>query len=262
MDKLPISLIIIAHNEEHNLVRCLDSAASLAGEIIGVINDCTDRTREVLESYGAKVYERKWEGMTVQKNRALNYASMPWILNLDADEELTPALVKEIKKFVNTPGKYVAGSFPRKIWFWGRWIKHGDWYPDRAIRIFRRDGASFEGGTGHEKVRVNGKIKKLSNHLNHFSFRSINDIVTKYPRFGDAHLKYQIDCGKEFSWAKTIFRAKWRFFRCYFIKQGFRDGYAGFFIACNQFYYTLFRYSRLYENQQAQKTPYPEKEDL
>lgn len=262
MSKLPVSLIIIARNEEENLPRCLKSSAGWVSEIVGVINDCTDKTKEILESYGAEVYERKWEGSTEQKNYALKHATMPWILSLDADEEITPALKREIEAFIASPEDYSAASFPRKTWFWGKWVKHGDWYPDRVIRIFKREDASFVGGKDHERIETLGKTKKLKAHLNHFSFRSINDIITKYPRFGDAHLKYQLEHNKKWSLLKTILRAKWRFFRCYFIKQGFRDGYTGLFIAINQFFYTLFRYSRLYEHERTKTLPYAEPEDL
>lgn len=248
-EKLPISLIIIARNEEKNLPRCLNSVVPWVTEIIGVMNDCTDKTKEILEIYGAKIYEHDWIGSTDQKNRALSYATQPWVLSLDADEEISPELKQSIQNFVKDPQMYAGAYFPRLTWFMGRWIKHGDWYPDHMLRVFLRERGKFSGGKDHEKVQVSGAVKKLKGDLLHFSFESINHLISKYPRFGDAFLKYQIEKKKKFSAPLTVLRAYWRFFRCYFIRKGFLDGYPGFFIAFNQFYYTLFRYTRLYEHE-------------
>lgn len=249
MKKLPISLILIACNEEKNLPRCLDSVVPWVSEVVAVINDCSDNTRSILESYGARVYEHPWEGSMLQKNRALAYAEQPWVLSLDADEVVPGVLIHAIRDFINgTSGRYSGACFPRKTWFWGRWITHGDWYPDYVLRLFKRETGRFVGGKDHEHVSVDGAVRKIKGELMHYSFSGINDMVTKLPRFGDAHLKWQLDQGRRWSFLKTVVRAFWRFFRCYFIKRGFLDGYAGFYIACHQAFYTLFRYSRLYEH--------------
>lgn len=258
MKKLPISLIIIARNEEKNLPRCLDSAAPWVSEIIGVINDCTDNTRGILESYGAKVYEHDWPGSTDQKNKALEYASQPWILSLDADEEITPQLARSIQEFFNNKDtdKFDGAFSARKTWFLGRWIKHGDWYPDYMLRLFRKEKGRFSGGKDHEKVALNGEKKKLKGDLLHYSFDSISHMLTKFPRFGDAFLKHKLEGGgKRFCSIETILRSFWRCFRCYVIRRGFLDGFPGVYIALNQGFYTLFRYTHLYEHERRNQNP-------
>ena len=267
MKKLPISLIIITHNEEKKLPRCLDSAAPWVTEIIAVINDCTDNTKQILESYGATVYEHDWPGSTDQKNRALSYATQPWVLSLDADEEVSPKLMRSFHSFFenNDTDKFDGAYSARKTWFLGRWIKHGDWYPDYMLRLFRKEKGTFAGGKDHEKVSVNGPVKKLNGDLLHYSFDSISHNLSKFPRFGDAFLKNKIESNKtKFSPSQTILRAIWRLFRCYVIRRGFLDGFPGAFIAFNQAYYTLFRYSRLLEHELSNmnKEATPDQSDL
>lgn len=264
MKKLPISLIIIAHNEEKNLVRCLNSAAPWVSEIIGVINDCTDKTREILESYGAKVYEHEWQGFTKQKEYALKNVTQPWVLSLDADEEISPNLAHSIQEFVSLDSqKYNGAYWARKTWFLGRWIKHGDWHPDHVTRLFRKEKGYFSGGRVHEKIVINGAIKKLKGNLLHYSFDNINHMSNKFLSYANAFLKDKLEKGQfEFSTTRTILRSFWRFFRCYFIRMGFLDGYAGFYIAINQSFHAFFRYTLIYENSQKNIKPKIESCDL
>lgn len=251
MKKLPISLIIIARNEEKNLPRCLNSAAPWVTEIVGVINRCTDKTKEILESYGAKVYEHEWEGFTNQKNNALKYALQPWVLSIDADEEISPYLARSIQEFIESKQDYNGAYWARKTWFLGRWIKHGDWYPDHVLKLFKREKGRFCGGRIHETVIVDGAVKKLKGNLLHYSFNSIDHMSKKFLSYAEAFLNDKLEKGhNQFSITKTILRAFWRFFRCYFVRLGFLDGYPGFYIAVNQSFYTLFRYTQLYENKQ------------
>lgn len=251
MKKLPLSLIIIARNEEKKIARCLDSVAPWVQEIICVINNCSDKTAEIMTSYGAKVFDETWEGFTNQKNKALNYATLPWVLSLDADEEVSPHLARSIHAFFQSSDKdYYDGAYwARRTWFLGRWIKHGDWYPDCVLRLFRREKARFCGGSVHEKIVLSGKSKKLQGDLLHYSFDSISHMSTKFISYGDAFLQDKLDKKSlHFSSIKTILRSFWRFFRCYIIRLGFLDGYPGFYIAVNQGFHALFRYTRLYEN--------------
>ncbi|PWU04458.1 MAG: glycosyltransferase family 2 protein [Verrucomicrobia bacterium] len=251
LKKLPLSLIIIARNEEKKIAQCLNSVAPWVEEIICVINNCTDNTQAIMLSYGAKVFEESWSGFTDQKNKALNYASQPWILSLDADEEISPHLARSIQSFFYSSDKdnYEGAYWARRTWFLGRWIKHGDWYPDHVLRLFRREKGRFVGGKVHEKIVLEGKSKKLQGDLLHYSFDNINHMSTKFISYGDAFLQDKLDKNLlKFSSTKTVLRSLWRFFRCYIIRLGFLDGYAGFYIAINQGFHALFRYTRLYEN--------------
>lgn len=254
--KLPISLILVASNEAHNLPRCLDSAAPWVSEIIAFINDCTDNTREILESYGAKIYEHPWSGMTGQKNLALSYATQPWVLNLDADEACSPGLVNAIHNFVlANDSRYVGAVIHRRSWFLGRWINHGDWYPDAILRLFKRGEGEFHGNIDHDKVIVRGKTQRIKEDILHLSFPSLNKQIEKMPPFGDAFLKRQLEKGARFSALRAISRGMWRFLRAYVLRRGFLDGFPGFYIAYFQAFSTFYRYSRLYEHNVKDREP-------
>jgi glycosyltransferase involved in cell wall biosynthesis len=247
-EKLPLSLVLIAHNEAANLPRCLDSAAPLASEIVVVVNDCTDDTVAIAQRYGARVIEHPWKGHRDQKNIALGYATQPWVLCLDADEEVSPALAASIREFVRRDDKKFAGAyFARIVFFLGRWIRHGDWYPDWSLRLIRRDQGKWGGSPEHDKMELAGAMAKLSGELYHYSYRDMNHQLLKLPYYSDIFLKRLRDRDARWSALGTIFRAKWRFFRSYFLRLGFLDGYPGFYIASFQFFSTLYRHTRLYE---------------
>ncbi len=253
--KLPLSIIIIARNAAKDLPRCLETLAPHATEIIAVINDCSDDTRIILESFNARIIEHPWEGMTAQKNTALALATQPWVFNIDADEAPSAPLLNDIINIVKTDDPQLAGvSIPRLSFYMGRWIRHGDWYPDRVLRLFRREKGQFTGGKDHEKVTVTGLTQTIKSHLYHYSFPSLNAQILKMPFFGDVFLERLLTKNKHFSTLTAIFRAFWRFFRAYILKLGFLDGFPGFYIAYAQSFFTLYRYAKLFEYEQKQKT--------
>ncbi len=247
---LPIAVSMTARNEARNLPRSLGSVRDWVEEIMVVVNDCTDGTEETARNLGAKVFESKWEGYREQKNKALDRATQPWVLCLDADEEVSLELRAEIFRFFETEAAlFTGGSFPRKTWFMGRWITHGDWYPDRVTRLFRKDAGRWEGTTEHCKVTIGGAVKKFRADLLHFSNPDICSHISKIPFYADTMLKRQIESGLRWSLAESVFRPWWRFFRAYVLRCGFLDGYPGYYIAKATAFATLVRYSRLYEHE-------------
>ena len=263
MDKLPLSIVLIAKNEAHNLPVCLGAVSPWCAEIIAVINDCTDETEAILKSYGAKVWMHPYKNQRDQKNVALSHASEPWVLSLDADEEVTPALYREIKDFIEREDPAIQGaSIPRKTWFLGRWIKHGDWYPDFVSRLCRNGKGKFVGSPVHDRLEIEGKAVRLKHDLLHYSFPTINSMLGKYPFFGKFFIEEKLGKNKKFHVYETIFRSFWRFFRGYFLRLGFLDGYPGFFIAFNQSFNTIYRWSLLLEHRQKEVRARPERCDL
>jgi len=248
-EKLPLSLVLIAHNEAANLPRCLDSAAPWCSEIVVVVNDCTDDTAAIAQRYGAQVHEQKWLGHRDQKNVALNFATQPWVLCLDADEEVTPTLAASIRAFIKQDDPKFAGAyFARQVFFLGRWIKHGDWYPDWSLRLLRRGRGKWGGSPEHDKMELNGPAAKLEGDLHHYSYRDMNHHLIKLPYYADIYLKRLRAKNAQWSSLSTIFRAFWRFFRCYFLRLGFLDGFPGFYIAYFQGFSSLYRHTKLYED--------------
>ncbi len=252
VQRLPLSVSLIAHNEEANLPRCLRAVKDWTSEIVVVTNDCSDATAAVAREFGAIVIEHPWRDFQTQKNASLDACTQPWILALDADEEVSPALRDEIIAFLkHETNTSVAGvEFPRKSWFLGRWITHGDWYPDRCLRLFRRQSGRWGGDRAHTHVVVVGSIARLHADLHHYSYANLPSQVFKLSRQSDDFLRAQQTKGKRWSLLSSIFRPGWRFFRAYILRLGFLDGFPGFYIAASTAFGTLLRYSRLYEHEQ------------
>ncbi len=253
MSRLPISISIISLNEEANLRRCLASVADLAQEIVIVDSGSTDRTAEIAAEFGAKFVHQDWLGYTAQKNHCLTLCSQPWILALDCDEELTPDLRNSIHSFFKNDDfvRFDGAWMSRLVWFMGRWIRHGDWYPDRKVRLFRRDKSQWAadgGGQVHERLDVAGPCTTLQGDLLHYSFKNIQHYLVKHVQYSNVFLETQRSKGKRWSLLHTVFRPWWRFTRAYFLKLGFLDGFPGMWIAVATAFFTFDRYSRMYES--------------
>jgi glycosyltransferase involved in cell wall biosynthesis len=219
-------------------------------EIVVVLNETTDDSALVARSFGAHVEHRPWRGYRDSKNDALNFAREPWVLSLDADEEVSAELRHAIEAFF-AQGRnkhYCAARFPRKVWFIDRWITHGDWYPDYSLRLFQRGKARWGGDAiVHEKLECEGPVATLRADLHHYSFPSLSHHVLKISPFADLFVRQQQARGRGFSLTAALVRPWWRFFRGYVVKRGFLDGYPGFYIACANSFAAFVRQSRLYE---------------
>ncbi len=257
---LPLSIAIVTKNEEHNLRRCLASVAGLWQELIIVDSGSTDGTKAVAEAHGASWYFQEWLGFRDQKNVALEYCRQPWVLALDADEALSTALREELLAFFasGAAASHAGASFPRKVWFLGRWITHGDWYPDRKLRLVRREQTRWSGSPEHDFLELPpGSLpeRKMAADLLHFSFPNMSRYVQKINVFADVYLQRQITAGKTWSALGAISRSFWRFFRAYVLRAGFLDGFPGFWIAASTAYQTFIRHSRLFEHLQPTDPP-------
>lgn len=248
---LPLSISIISYNEESNIRRCLLSAADLAEEIVVVDSGSTDRTREIAAEFGARVVHQDWLGHRDQKNVALGLCTRPWVLALDCDEELSPELRQSVLDFFSEKkdATVAGGECNRKVWFLGRWITHGDWYPDRKLRLFRREGAKWGGSPEHDYVVLSGPTIRLAGDLHHYSFPSINRYVEKINVFADVFLERQKAAEKKWSFFTNVSRPFWRFVRAYVVRRGFLDGFPGLWIAMATSFSAFVRYSRKYEDE-------------
>lgn len=246
----PFSVVIIARNEAHNLPRCLASVRGWAAEIVVALNDTTDASEAIARQYGARVHRVPWRGYRDSKNAALALAAHDWVLSLDADEEVSPALRADLTAFLGRPDRegFAGVRFPRKVWFIDRWILHGDWYPDLSLRFLHRARARWGGDEFvHEKVVCDGPVETLRGDLHHYSFPTLASHVAKINPFADLFVRQQQAGGKRFSAGAAIFRPWWRFLRAYVLRRGFLDGFPGFYIACATAFGAFVRYSRLYE---------------
>ncbi len=254
---LPVSVCVVACNEERNLPRCLASVAGLAADILVMDSGSTDATCRLAEQAGARVVHQEWLGYRDQKNAALAHCTQPWVLALDADEEVSPALRGEIEAFFRDGGseRFHGASFPRKVWFLGRWITHGDWYPDRKLRLVRRERARWAGSPEHDFLEAGGPVARLSADLHHFSFQDTAAFIRKINVFADEYLKRELAADRRWSLFRNLARPLWRFFRGYVLRRGFLDGFPGFWIATGVAFQTFVRHSRTYEHSVAARRP-------
>lgn len=252
MPRLPLSLSIVSMNEETNLRRCVQSAADLVSEIVVVDSGSTDRTLDVAREFGARTQHQPWLGHRDQKQVALDLCTQPWVLVMDCDEELSPELRASIQQFFATDdaSRPDGATMNRLTWFLGTWIRHGDWYPDRKLRLFRREKARAGGEPEHDRFDLSpGAITThLQGDLLHYSFRDMSHYLNKQVQFTEEFLKRERKAGRGFSLFNAVFRSWWRFFRAYVLRLGVLDGFPGFWIAVSTAFFAFVRYSRTYED--------------
>ena len=249
MNRLPISVSMISSAEAGRIGRTLESVAGWTSETVLVLNeDVRDGTEEIARKHGAKVFREAWKGFVAQKNSAQAKASQPWVLGLDADEVVSPELRQEMQGLFaaeDALGPFAAFSFPRLTMFCGRWIRHGDWYPDRGTRLWRRGRAEWAGGHIHEKLQVNGVTGKLRSNLLHYNAMGIDDQLAKISTYSDEFVRDALQQRRRTSWFDLAIRPGWRFLRAYFLRLGFLDGWQGYYIAWMTAFQTATRYAKV-----------------
>ena len=243
---MKISATIVAFNEERNIARAIRSLAC-ADQILVVDSGSSDRTREIAASLGARVIEEPWSGYAAQKNFAAASAAHDWILSLDADEELTPALAAEIAALKIHPPQFDAWSMPRLAHYLGRWIRHGGWYPDRKIRLYHRQRARWQGDYVHESVQAPGPVGQLKNDLLHFTCDSLAEHLKTLDRYTTLAAQSLVAAGGRAPLRRLAIDPPWTFFRSYVIRRGFLDGGHGFVIAGLAGFYTFMKYAKARE---------------
>lgn len=276
-----LSVVIITFNEEANIGRTLASVKPLVengtGEIIVVDSGSTDRTVEIAKSFGAKVFVEEWKGFAAQKNYAIDKAAGNWILSLDADEELDSELQLALHKLLesldrlSTLGRSQpvattsahdaphSGSIPhadfdgiyipRKNEFLGRWIKHGGYWPDPKLRLFRRGKGRFEDRPVHEDVQVEGITRRIqAGVLLHHSYPTISDYIEHMNRYSSLGAEMVVAKGKvRFSAINIVLRPMATFVYNYFLRLGFLDGREGLLLHLNHAVYVSWKYAKAWE---------------
>lgn len=244
---LPLSVAIITKNEEQNIEDALKSVAD-AREIVVVDAFSIDNTIEICKKYTDKIYQHEWEGYSRQKQWAVDHTEGPWVLILDADERVTPELKKEIDDTLSNTecdGFYV----PRKNYFLGRWMRHGGWWPDNTLRIFRKGKGHLEIREVHEKVTVNGSSGNLKNPLIHYTYWSISDFVKRTENYSTlAANDIRKRSGRAGLFALTI-KPLATFIKMYILRLGLLDGVRGLVLAVLYSYYAFLKYAKTWEKQ-------------
>ena len=267
---MTLSVVIITHNEEANLGRTLESVRTLVsdgkGEIIVVDSGSTDRTVEIAKSFGAKVFVEEWKGYAAQKNSAIDKATGDWILSLDADEEISEGTYQflslilfgqHIEEFANFKGGVVLG---RRNYFLGRWIRHGGFYPDKKLRLFRPGSGRFEERPVHEDIRmVEGRpiynpalYYEMGDAIDllHHSYPTLSDYIehmNRYSSLGAEMVVAKANGKVRFSVINIVLRPLATFIYNYFFRLGFLDGREGLLLHLYHAVYVSWKYAKAWE---------------
>jgi len=255
-----LSVIIITKNEARNIEDCLRSVA-WAQEIIVVDQYSTDGTVETAKRLGARVYQESWKGFAGQKNSALEKAGGDWILSLDADERITIPLKEEIEETISRNDASHGYFIARKNFFSGQWIRHGGWYPDYCLRLFKKASGRFEERAVHEKVVVQGATGYLRNPMEHYTYRSTADYLIRTERYSRLAALEIAETKRPVLWSALTLRPAFTFLNMYLLRGGFLDGKKGLFLAASYAYYTFLKYYRFSEKDLAPLDPEPEKKE-
>jgi len=253
---LPLSLTVIALNEEKNIERCLQSAYGLVSELIVVDSGSRDRTVAIAENFQAKVFYNPWPGHVAQKNYALSQCSQPWVLSLDADEALSDQLVLSIYNlFAQRETTSLGYWINRKTFYLGAWIEHA-WYPEWRLRLAKREAAVWQGTNPHDKFMVQGSTSKLSGDILHYSYTDLNDHLKRTIDYGRIGAEAALEQGKRFQWTRLIFSPFGRLTKSLIFKQAWRDGWRGWIIAVSSFLTCFAKYAFMYENKITDENKY------
>ncbi|MEQ1636858.1 MAG: glycosyltransferase family 2 protein [Methylococcales bacterium] len=242
-----ISAIIITKNEEQHIARCLDSVAWV-DEIVVLDSGSSDATVAICQQYTDKVYSTDWPGFGLQKQRALDKATGDWILSLDADEVVTPELRAEIELAVQS--EQVNGfEIPRLSSYCGRSMRHGGWWPDYVLRLFRHSKGQFTEHAVHERVVVQGKIDRLNSPFLHEAFINLDEVLVKVNHYSSLGAEQLYQRGVRSSLSMAIAKGVWMFIRTYLIKAACLDGRQGLMLAISNAEGTYYKYVKLLELQ-------------
>ncbi len=244
---IPLSVYIITKNEIRRIERALASVAGWAGEIVVVDSGSDDGTLEVVRKFTGRVYHKDFEGFGQQYAYAHGLTKNKWLMYIDGDEEVSPELRDEIIGLFETGGPHAdAYTAPRETFYLGRWIKHGGWYPDYILRIYRKSQGTWEKGL-HPKLHIDGKIGGLKHPFLHYNYRDISHQIMTVDRYSTIASRERPDQSKGLSIAKLLLNPPFRFVRDYLLRGGFLDGMPGFIIAVTTAYYVFIKYAKTWE---------------
>jgi glycosyltransferase involved in cell wall biosynthesis len=244
-----LSAIIITRNEAANIGDCLDSLA-FCDERIVVDAASSDGTLLIAKEKGARVATHSWRGFGPQKNYALSLAQGDWVLSIDADERVTPALGEEIRKAIESNGAD-GYEIARQSSFCGRMMRHSGWFPDRVLRLFRRDKARFTDDLVHERVVCDGTVARLKQPLMHYPVARLEDAIRRIDQYSTLGAEKLVASDRKVSFLSGVTHGVGTFLRVYVLKLGFLDGAAGFMLAVANAEGAYYRYMKAWLARQA-----------
>jgi glycosyltransferase involved in cell wall biosynthesis len=253
-----LSVALISRNEAANLPRTLASVR-WAQEIVVVDSGSTDATLDIAREAGARVFEEPWKGFAAQKNSAIAHSTGDWILSLDADEEVSAELAREIQALLAGEPAFSAYRMPRLNHFLGRPLRHGGYWPDPKLRLFRRGAAQFADRPVHETMEAAGPVGRLKSHLIHHCYPTLSDYIEHMNRYSSIAAEALVASGRAgTSWAWVAWNAVLNpaatFLYNYVFRLGFLDGCAGLLQHVNHSFYINWKYVKAWELAQKKRS--------
>lgn len=238
-----LTIVVVAKNEARNIEDCVRSAA-FADEVLVLDSGSSDGTAALARAAGARVVETDWPGYGPQVARGFGLATGDWVLSLDADERISPALRDEIRAAI-AEGRHDGYRLPRVSEFCGRFIEHGGWRPDYTLRLGRRAKAGFTDHFLHAHMTVDGPVADLRSPLIHYSYPDLHDVLEKLDRYSTGHAKDMLARGRTGGLGKALLHGTMAFVRTYFLRLGLLDGAHGLMLAIYNAEYTYYKYLKL-----------------
>jgi len=238
-----LTVVIVAKNEARNITECVASV-SFADEVVVLDSGSTDQTAALARAAGARVVQTDWPGYGPQVARGFTLATSAWVLSLDADERISPALQAEIVAAIRSDA-FDGYRIPRLSEFCGRFIHHSGWRPDRTLRLGRRVRSGFTDHFLHAHMTVDGRVGDLAHSLVHFSYPDMHDVLEKLDRYSSGHARDMLAGGASASVGKAVVHGVFAFIRTYLLRLGFLDGQHGLMLAIYNAEYTYYKYIKL-----------------
>lgn len=244
---MKLSVGIITFNEEKILETTLNSVKKIADEIVILDSDSSDKTVEIAEKFGAKVYSEEWKGFGPQKNSVIEKCQSEWILLIDADEELSESLVERIKEIINGKNKFEVYKINRSSICFGKRIKFGGWSNQYATRLWKKGSVKINDNLVHEEFLTEKEVGMIKEHINHHSYLSLSDYLTRFNRYTTLGAEEYYKKNKKTGIFGIAINPIFKFIRMYIFRLGFLDGLEGLLLAVLSSNYTMVKYYKLLE---------------
>lgn len=251
--KIPLSVVVITKNEQDNIQKCLGSVYGWADEIVIVDDLSTDKTVELVQQFADKIFERRMDIEGIHRNWAYSQARNEWVLSLDADEIVTEELKQEISKTLETNTKFNAFSIPLRNFIGDYWVRYSGWYPAGKLRLFKKSKFRYEEVEVHPRVFLEGETGHLTKDIIHKGYPDFEHFLASLNRQTTLEAKKWINTGRKMSFGKALWRTIDRFFRSFFGKKAYKDGFIGFMIAYFASLYQIISYAKYWQMKRERK---------
>ncbi|HXW07191.1 MAG TPA: glycosyltransferase family 2 protein [Vicinamibacterales bacterium] len=251
---MKLTVTVITRDEAANIEAALRSVA-WADEIIVVDSRSTDETVEIARRFATRVDIREWPGYSEQKNYAASLATHDWILSIDADERVTPALAAEIQALLGRGPAARGYRISRVTWYLGRWLHGTDWYPDYQLRLYDRRAGRWNRRRVHESFELEGSAGRLEHHLEHYAYRDVSDHISSIDHYTTLAAEQWAEEGRRTTILELVLHPPVAFLRNYVLRRGFTNGAAGFLVSTLNSYYVFLKLVKLWELQHGWRRP-------